>query len=165
LAPSLDLRTLDKPMRQFLEAYDKLCDEAKPLTEAMDIVSERLRLMRVPDDGSGAVHTALAGHPGALESIVSKLVARIEQYLDESRALHSRYRVQNGSALTRCRQSVQLWINRREVGSNNLGKMNADDDEDSDDQLSICEGVLAAHAVLKASLAADSFLGVGRYGG
>lgn len=155
-APALpDFPLATKQLRAMFEDYARLVAEATPLSEAMEMVTDKLRLMRAParsDGGRGPVHAALARHPGALEAIVAGLVGRMEGFLDEARMLYSRFDAQHlqaGEALTRWRVAVQLWLNRYELGAE-VSLHEADEISQSDEDTADGDPSSAARAVLAA---------------
>lgn len=117
--PRIDpLSSIGRLLRQSLEAYVKFAEEAATLSRAMEVVSQKLRLVAPPPPGGerGPVHRALAANPGSHERLFARLVGRMEQFHAEAAALHTRFGAQHGAALSRCWAAAQLWLNRQEIG-------------------------------------------------
>ncbi|CAK0862977.1 unnamed protein product, partial [Prorocentrum cordatum] len=115
--PATDPRAVVRPFRTLLLAYEPLVEEVETLSRAMQIVRQKLLLMATPQEGPGPVHRALEAHPGALETIVARLIDRMEGFRQQTASLRGRFVAQHGLALLQARAALQLWLNRQEVGA------------------------------------------------
>eukprot|EP00927_Polykrikos_kofoidii_P012019 TRINITY_DN15157_c0_g1_i1.p1 TRINITY_DN15157_c0_g1~~TRINITY_DN15157_c0_g1_i1.p1 ORF type:complete len:267 (+),score=45.21 TRINITY_DN15157_c0_g1_i1:60-860(+) len=168
----LDLLVVTKQLRALFEDYAKLLTEAKPLSNAIEMVSEKLHLMRasVRCHGRDVVLAAIVSHSGALEGIMARLIGRMEGFLAESRTIYHRFDVKHRQAMPRCRASVQLWLNRWEVGAEFVGckdeqilELDEDNDEAEEEETAgLANPMEAARVVLDAMTALEEDLQVRR---
>eukprot|EP00933_Yihiella_yeosuensis_P077852 TRINITY_DN8878_c0_g1_i1.p1 TRINITY_DN8878_c0_g1~~TRINITY_DN8878_c0_g1_i1.p1 ORF type:complete len:272 (-),score=62.81 TRINITY_DN8878_c0_g1_i1:26-781(-) len=111
------VRSALRQLPEVFEAYDKLVDEASSLSQAMQSVAEKIRLVARSEQEPGPVHVALSKHEGAQERMVAILIARLEQFRSESILAHGKFQRQHGNALLQCIGSVGIWLLRKDLGS------------------------------------------------
>eukprot|EP00930_Biecheleria_cincta_P076668 TRINITY_DN63879_c0_g1_i1.p1 TRINITY_DN63879_c0_g1~~TRINITY_DN63879_c0_g1_i1.p1 ORF type:complete len:265 (-),score=78.81 TRINITY_DN63879_c0_g1_i1:17-811(-) len=111
------VRSACRQLRPLLTALGSFAEEAQTLRQAMEVVAEKIKLLAAPAQGPGPVHCALAKHPGVLERLCVRLVARLEGFREQGVTLHRKLEKQHGASLSSCGGALRLWLHRREVGA------------------------------------------------